>query len=286
MRVADNQKIKYIKSENSQLDFQRIWNIYTFQKDCLLNYDKIPDSILVFVNNGRLEISINEEEHFVAYPHEMFIIPSMAPFCLKTLAYVQVMSCVVDEQSLLKQLDMNDSLVSVDSLQESCFKLPVKKPIFNFLRLLKRTIKDGLDSNFYLEMKRNELFLLFLVYYTREEMTIFLSKLSSKDFQFKKAVMENYLSVKNVGELAVKTNYSTSGFIKKFNSNFGESPYKWMQKQKAKQIYLDIYHRKKSLKEIASDYKFSSYQHFAKFCKAYLGSPPTATIEKCNFDNK
>jgi AraC-like DNA-binding protein len=135
-------------------------------------------------------------------------------------------------------------------------------------------------------MKRNELFLLFFVYYTKEELTHFLSKLSSKDFQFKRFVMGNYLSIKNVGELAEKANYSISGFIKKFHSNFGESPYQWIQKQKAKQIYVDINDRKKTLKEIASDYNFSSYQHFAKFCKTYLGSPPTATITRYNFNNR
>ncbi|MDR2868431.1 MAG: helix-turn-helix domain-containing protein [Bacteroidales bacterium] len=74
--------------------------------------------------------------------------------------------------------------------------------------------------------------------------------------------------------------------MKKFNNNFGESPYQWIQKQKAKQIYIDIINKKKSLKEITSDYNFSSYQHFVKFCKEYLGFPPTANFEKFIHNSK
>lgn len=285
MHVVDNQKIKQAESEDSQPEFQDIWNIYTFQGGRRFDFEKISDAVLIFVTNGNLEISIGGNVHLIVCTEEMLIIPANVSFSLRTLANVQFMSCMVDEQSsLLKQLVIHDLSLSVDLLQDQYIKLPVKKQICNFLQLLKHTISDGLNSAYYLGMKRNELFLLFFVYYTKEELTYFLSKLSPKDFQFKRFIMENYLSVRNVGELAEKTNYSISGFIKKFNSNFGESPYKWIQKQKAKQIYFDITDRKKTLKEIVNDYHFSSYQHFAKFCKTHLGSPPTASFFK-NINN-
>jgi AraC-like DNA-binding protein len=87
--------------------------------------------------------------------------------------------------------------------------------------------------------------------------------------------MNNYLNINNIQELAELANYSTSGFIKKFQRCFNEAPYGWIQKQKAKQIAIDIKQGAKSLQEIAGDYKFSSYQHFSSFCKKQFGFPPT-----------
>lgn len=92
--------------------------------------------------------------------------------------------------------------------------------------------------------------------------------------------MDNYLKVNNVQELAAMANYSTSGFIKKFQKYFDDSPYHWIQKQKAKQIYMEISRKVKSLQEIATEYNFSSYQHFASFCKIHFGLPPTEISDK------
>jgi AraC-like DNA-binding protein len=95
-----------------------------------------------------------------------------------------------------------------------------------------------------------------------------------------KIVMNNYYNAKNVKDLAKYANYSTSGFIKKFQKCFNDSPYEWMQKQKAKKISVEIIRGIKSLQEIASEYNFSSYQHFSVFCKAQLGSTPTEILAK------
>jgi AraC-like DNA-binding protein len=103
----------------------------------------------------------------------------------------------------------------------------------------------------------------------------FLHFIVSENVQFKEFVINNYRNVKNVQELAALANYSTSGFIKKFQKCFNDSPYGWMQKQRAKQILIEIKQGVKSLQEIAVEYKFSSYQHFSNFCKKQLGFPPT-----------
>jgi AraC-like DNA-binding protein len=53
-----------------------------------------------------------------------------------------------------------------------------------------------------------------------------------------------------------------------------------MQRQKAKLILNDINEGAKSLQEIATEYKFSSYQHFANFCKIQFGFPPSELVNK------
>jgi AraC-like DNA-binding protein len=53
-----------------------------------------------------------------------------------------------------------------------------------------------------------------------------------------------------------------------------------MQKQRANQILNDVTQGVKSLQEIATEYNFSSYQHFANFCKVQFGFPPTQIADK------
>ncbi|MDR1372796.1 MAG: helix-turn-helix domain-containing protein [Dysgonamonadaceae bacterium] len=86
-----------------------------------------------------------------------------------------------------------------------------------------------------------------------------------------------------MAELASLSNSSQSGFIKKFRSTFDESPYRWMQKQKAKLILNDMNKGQKSLQEIAIEYNFSSYQHFAKFCHRFFKMSPTAICGKSHY---
>jgi AraC-like DNA-binding protein len=133
---------------------------------------------------------------------------------------------------------------------------------------------------YFFELKRQEFFYLLFNYYQKQDLARFLHCILSKDIQFEKFVMTNYSNAKNVQELAKSANYSASGFIKKFQKCFNDSPYKWMQKQKAKQISIEINRGQKSLQEIASEYKFSSYQHFSVFCKTQLGSPPKEILSK------
>ena len=146
--------------------------------------------------------------------------------------------------------------------------------------MLDSYLKEGIYSTNLFELKRQELFYLFFYYYSKSDLVQFLDCVLSRDIQFKNLVVSNYLHTKDVQELAKLANYSTSGFIKKFQKCFNDSPYKWMQKQKAKQIAVEIYQGIKSLQEIANEYNFSSYQHFSVFCKTQLGAPPTAILEK------
>ncbi len=100
-------------------------------------------------------------------------------------------------------------------------------------------------------------------------------KILPPDERFRQTVFDCWNEVKTVAELATRTNYSTSGFIKRFKRIFGESPYRWMSHRKAAAILADITEGNTPLKEVAARYNFSSYQHFADFCKTQYGVPPT-----------
>ncbi|MDR3339739.1 MAG: AraC family transcriptional regulator [Candidatus Symbiothrix sp.] len=211
----------------------------------------------------------------------MFLVPDSASFKIITSEPTQLMICLIPLEFLFSVQNLISKLVrQFESGQEAFEKLTVKKTILHFLSLLDTCIKEDCNSDYFFGLKRQELFVLLFFYYKNEDLSSFFSHILSKNLQFVKFVMDNYLAVKNVQELAIVANYSTSGFIKKFTKYFNEPPYQWIQKQKAKHILVEIGQGIKSLQEIASEYKFSSYQHFSEFCKKQFGFPPTELSKK------
>jgi AraC-like DNA-binding protein len=209
----------------------------------------------------------------------MFIIQDDYAYAIKALKESQIVSCFFHIETLLsEQIHINELVSLCDKNTETFIKLPVKEMIFSFLSLLQKFAKDNINSYYFFDLKRQELLILLFIYYSKAELAQFLYCVVSENIRFKEFIIKNYRNVKNVQELAALANYSTSGFIKRFQKCFKDSPYGWMQKQRARQILIDIKQGVKSLQEIAVEYRFSSYQHFSKFCKKQFGFPPTEII--------
>jgi AraC-like DNA-binding protein len=270
----------------TQSQHQNIWESLNFPADQVLKYKISRETVVFFVLKGSIDFSLNDLENRIVREQEMFIIPDNCSYTIRTLAPVHLLCCSFGAETLLSKQKMLDELIPLyDDIKDDFVKLPINKVISDWLFLLEQCMKDGLNSYYFFDLKRHEFFLLLFVYYRKEELARFLFSILSENVQFRGFVINNFLNVRNVQELADMANYSTSGFIKKFQRYFKESPYKWMQRQKAKLILSDINEEAKSLKEIALEYKFSSYQHFANFCKVQFGLPPTELVNKYKIKN-
>jgi AraC-like DNA-binding protein len=241
----------------------------------------LPDNYLVFVIKGNLRINMNNEaKSYTIHPSEMFIIQKDIPYIIQVLKPSHIISCRFQTEIFFSEQSLIDELIPWGRTNHDSFiKLPVNTTMKDFLTLLQDYLKDDLPSGLLFEKKREELFYLLFHYYSRLELARFLYFLAYEDIRFKEFIKSHYAHVKNIQELAALSNYSTSGFIKKFQRCFNESPYGWMQKQKAKQIAGEIRQGGKSFQEIANEYKFSSYQHFSRFCKKQLGAPPSDLLK-------
>jgi len=260
---------------------QKIWESLILPEGYQVNNFLFNDPVILFVITGSVCFKMNGVEAHTVFPQEMFMALNDNLFEVTMREQTHLIICHIPIDVWYKEQKWMDGLISNDSDgDEQFFKLPIKKMIVRYLSLLDTYLKEGIYSSDFFELKRQELFFLFTFYYSKDDLAQFLQSILSKDMHFKNLVVSNYLNTKNVQELAKLANYSTSGFIKKFQKCFNDSPYQWMQKQKAKRISVEIYQGIKSLQEIASEYNFSSYQHFSVFCKAQLGAPPTAILEK------
>jgi AraC-like DNA-binding protein len=253
---------------------QNIWENICFIKNAWVAKN-LSEPLIFFLMEGNVRLTINYTDVYVVNQFEMFLLPDALHCKIEALEQSQIMICSLSIEFLFSEKRLAEKLPCEDDAQEEIIKkLPISETILQFILLLYKCIKEGLDSDYFFDLKRNELYML-LLYYEEREFTQFLQSVLSKDIQFKQFILNNYFLVKNVQELAALANYSTSGFIKKFRKIFDESPYKWMQKQKAAKILIETKRGVKTLQEIANEYKFSSYQHFSAFCKAMFGFSPT-----------
>ena len=260
---------------------QDIWeSISLTPKTCWVS-EKLSEPVIFFLIEGKLQLTVNDTDICMVNQGEMFLFPDANSCKIEALEQSLIMTCLLSVEFLLSEgkLLEEQTVKSADS-PKAIKKLPISETILQFLLLLHKCMKEGLVSYYFFDLKRNELNLLLFMYNNKGELVQFLENILSKDAQFKQFVLNNYLMVKNVQELAALANYSTSGFIKKFQKVFEESPYKWMQKQKAGKILIEINRGVKSLQEIANEYKFSSYQHFSSFCRIVFGFTPTEIYGK------
>jgi AraC-like DNA-binding protein len=259
-----------------QMNLDTVWESFYFPTEYYFVESGSHEPFIFFVIEGKIDVFINVTTKYTIHSEEMFMVPNNASFKLIASEPTRLMTCLIPVEFLFSVQNLFAELAhQFEGDPKEFSKLTIKNTILHFLSLLDAGIKDGCNADYFFGLKRQELFVLLFFYYRSDELSSFFRPILSKNFQFVKFVMDNYLSVKNVQELAIVANYSTSGFIKKFTKYFNEPPYQWIQKQKAKHILVEISQGIKSLQEIANEYKFSSYQHFSEFCKKQFGFPPT-----------
>ena len=98
--------------------------------------------------------------------------------------------------------------------------------------------------------------------------------------------MANYPQARTAKELAAMNGYSLNHFIELFEKEFGDTPYQWMQKQKAKHILGRLLNENVSIKDIVFEFKFSCPSHFNKYCKQYFRATPSEIRARQGVDNK
>lgn len=177
--------------------------------------------------------------------------------------------CRVEELFKEKKTD-----TPVRSLTPEINILQINEPLWHFLKGLKVCILGGLLCTNYFETKIREMFILLRAYYSRAELRDFLFLILSPDSEFSEKIRKNHHKYKTALDMAKAMNMTQKNFTKKFKAVFGEPPAQWMKKEKAREIYTELYTGKKTLLDIACEYGFSNLPSFNRFCKRELGKNP------------
>lgn len=247
-----------------------------FKEKEWLEVQRITSNVILFVLEGELEIAYNEFSIRKVGVHQMILLPKSSRVYgaaydnTKVIAFkFTEISHLCNKYSLQNLASYTDRIVYKFNAQE------IKQPICRFLENLSYCLADGLNCMYYHELKADEMLILYRAYYTKEELAEFFYPILGLSIDFRALVLSNYRDARTVEELAQKTGYSVSKFKRKFNEEFEEPAYHWMQKQKAKHIKYKLSFETIDFATIIDEFGFSSPAHFSRFCKTQFGTTPS-----------
>ncbi|MCL2502597.1 MAG: AraC family transcriptional regulator [Bacteroidales bacterium] len=264
----------YVSDYRCSFTYRNIGRGDTMDLDRKYNY-------LIFVLNGEVVVSCNEfiDRHFAK--GDMFLIPKSAATKFTAGADSELMGCTFDTVKNICDKLCLASFWPICKDMEYDFR-PIKMvPQFEiFLEQLLCRLHDGVKCEHFHELKHQEMFLLFRWFYTKEQLAELFHPIIGKSLGFKTFVLENYLKVKNIYELAKLSAMSRSRFDITFKKEFDISAGQWLLKQKAKHIKFEMAAPEVNISDIIIKFDFNSAVHFNRFCKQQFGCTPQEMILK------
>ncbi|NDW09979.1 AraC family transcriptional regulator [Dysgonomonas sp. 520] len=238
---------------------------------------------IILVVSGKLKVFFTRDKNEKFYVDGLFFLPAGYSLSAEALSKSLIVSIdISDENHLYNNFRIKESkCIDKQGISHLCFNHIMNAYINSLL-----TYRDkNVDYNLLAEIKVKELIYILKASYTEEQLFNFFCTYQTNDSFFTERVRILSYNTKNIKELAYKTNYSYSGFNKKFRKVFGTTAYSWLKKQRTNMVYHDIYHTDKTLKQISTDNKFCSLSHFNEFCHKNLGKSPSEIRRKRSLEN-
>lgn len=158
--------------------------------------------------------------------------------------------------------------------------VPVKPVLKKYLSLLVDYLQDGMQCSLLHELKEKEIFLIFMWYYSDEELVSLLHPAIVRSPDFRSLVMRHYDGSGNVADLVNAVGMSRTKFDRKFREEFGESPKRWMQDRMAANVKYFMTKPDATVKDVMIRYDFQSFTQFNRFCRKHFGASPSELMRK------
>ena len=242
----------------------------------------LSHTMILFLLGGELSLSFEKiGSQKLAESHMALFVPGGGV----TLKAVGDSWAVIFKMEHLSRLCEQYSLESLyEDTGESCIYAPypllIKERLKTFVESLAPYTEDQFHCRSFAENKGRELQFLLRYYYSREELCGFFSALITPDVKFSNFVWENYRKARSVENFADISNYSLSMFKQKFKEVFGVPALKWMNEQRARNVFYDLRYTDKTLEQIAEEHHFSSNSYLSTFCTKHLSQTPTEIRRK------
>lgn len=245
-------------------------------------YFEVVDAYaLVFIIDGKVEVSCNEYTDRLLQSEEIALWRTNTNYSWETI--VDTMAIVFTGNNTHTLCDKRFLSERADNWLNSVSdykNLLVKPRLKEFLYSIKNYLDDGITCPSLHECKEWELALILRAYYSPEELMNFFLPIVCHAHEFESFVMKNYLKMKGVKEFVDLSGMNLSAFNRKFKLHFGESPYQWLIKQRAKHIYHELTTTNKNFSVIAKEFYFTDSSHFNHYCKSMFGNPPSKIREQ------
>lgn len=260
----------------------RVWFKYIeMDKGDIFSIDDKMVKHMLFFLSGVVKVRYNEFSDTVFNAGEMIFLPQSADCSGEALTKCSFIVHIYDAPvRLCDRGGLNSIIGHSQCVQYEFVSLPIHGLLNNYLLLLKSYLTEGVNCRHMHEIKQTELFLILRALYTTDELAQLFFPILGASMDFRGMVMAHYPDARTARELAYICRYSEGHFNKLFLAEFGEPPYRWMQKQKSKHIIGRLHQSDVSLKEIADEFNFTSQSHFNRYCKTLFGESASQLRQK------
>lgn len=237
---------------------------------------EIKANCLVFILEGETEITCDNVRKLVK-KGEFFFIPISSILETRTIQKVKYVafSFLYGSIGTCNKHMLSTYQDGIDCSKFEFTSFPIRRPINQFLNLLKDMVNLNINCGHLHELKVQELFILLRGLYTREEIVNIFYPIMGQEGDFRSIILDKHNTITSRHELAAITGMSVSSFSRKFKEEFGEPVYSWMLKQRSKRIYQMLSVPSIPVGDIVKEFDFSSPSHLTKYCRKQFGCTPT-----------
>lgn len=267
----------------AQIDVKTAFTFYEIKAGEEIRHRDLPLNYIFFVFGGVLEIDCNEFENCRFQADEMIFMLRSSSVHVRVLKKTKL--CVMYFDTFLSSCDQQlfkAYLPDVEKVTYDFRPIPIPQPIDVFLKQTGYFQKQKVDCMHFNSLKHREFFLLLRHFCPREDIVMFLSPLISRSLNFRTRVLEKYtqLDGSDVTKLAGLVGMGRKNFDKRFREEFGTSPAKWMQEEKAKHLRRFLAEPGVTISDAMDKFHFNSPSHFNRFCHRYFKSAPGVMIKR------
>lgn len=273
----EHDSCKYNMSDN-EIGFR----IATPKQGEIYKGTKPKHNSIVFILEGEVEFSYGEYLFQQLGKGDIFLLPQSFEMYSKALTDCKIMILSFDNEieSLCDNCTLSDYKKSDADMEYVFGPLKITQTIRYFCELMEEYLQMDIRCSYIHQLKQRELFLLFRYSYSRVQMIQFFLPLIGEHVSFKNKVFKFYNQGVGVKELAGRFNMSETPFVAKFKSEFNDTPYQWVLKQKRKHIMLRLSIPETTISDIVSEFKFTDAAHFLKYCKKHFGCTPNELLKQ------
>ncbi|MDR1344713.1 MAG: AraC family transcriptional regulator [Tannerellaceae bacterium] len=253
------------------------------ESDSALSFKNKDLHYLIFLLEGNAFVSYNEYKNVPMKRGEFTFFPKLSNALIATSSpcKIIVFSFFALKTSCEKHAFQSYWRLFPDIVHKFD-TLPLRTPLFEFFDLLILYMKKNMNCAHLHELKHQELFLLLHTQYPKEDLANLFYPIIGKSFDFRTLIMDNYLKIHHIDELAEMSGMGRTNFDGKFKEEFGTSPHQWILKQKAKHVRNSLSEPGATFSDVMRKYNFNSATHFTRFCKQQFGCTPTELVKRMN----
>lgn len=265
-----------------QVDVKTGFTFYELRAGEEIRNHNLPLNYIFFVLGGALEISCNEFENRRFESDEMIFMLRSSSVHVRVLKKTKL--CVMYFDTFLSSCDQQLFKAYLPDAEKNTYDfraISIPQPINAFLKQTYSFQKQKVDCMHFNSLKHREFFILLRHFCPREDIVQFLSPLISRSLDFRTKVLEKYILLDggHVTELADIVGMGRKNFDKRFREEFGTSPAKWLQQEKAKRLRRFLMEPGVTISDAMDKFHFNSPSHFNRFCHQYFNSSPGAIIK-------